>query len=550
MGGVPALDGALFARVAVVVTAVKALLIPAYHSTDFEVHRNWLAITHSLPLRQWYTEATSPWTLDYPPLFAWFERLLAVPAARVDPDMLRVDNLDYDPHHVVVFQRATVIVSDLLLVAAAWRALAALPNSKARDAAGWLLVLGTVCSPGLLMVDHIHFQYNGALLGLFLWSVLALEAGRDILGGVLFAALLNAKHIFLYAAPAYFVYLLRHYCFPPAPGALGPLGLRISSRGCVRLLSLGVPVALVFAASLGPFLALGQGVQLLARLFPFRRGLCHAYWAPNVWAVYAAADKVAAAAFVAAGKALPDPSGRAAQDIPSGGAGCPLRLLPDVGPGATFGLTMISMTPALVALWRDPQPKRFLRCVTYCMMCSFMLGYHVHEKAALMVSVPLAVIVARIVAGDSMDGAGAGRRGPAKGTSSKGKFSGGEALWAAWPLLLATVVMHAAQWPLLFQQREYPIKIGLVAAHALLAWSVARESGLTTRVTERVGWIGRLASAGMRAVSIGIVPLEMVCLVLRNTAYGTKLPFLELMLTSLHCAAGMLIAWAVMLATL
>ncbi|KAM4847147.1 dolichyl pyrophosphate Glc1Man9GlcNAc2 alpha-1,3-glucosyltransferase isoform X5 [Urocitellus parryii] len=219
-------SGNWFSALALGVTLLKCLLIPTYHSTDFEVHRNWLAITHSLPISQWYYEATSEWTLDYPPFFAWFEYVLSHVAKYFDQAMLNVHNLNYCSSRTLFFQRFSVIFTDALFVYAVYECCKCINGKKAgkelTEKPKFILSVLLLWNFGLLIVDHIHFQYNGFLFGLMLLSIARLFQKRHVEGAFFFAVLLHFKHIYLYVAPAYGIYLLRSYCFTankPEPAA-------------------------------------------------------------------------------------------------------------------------------------------------------------------------------------------------------------------------------------------------------------------------------------------------------------------------------------------
>ena len=246
-----------------------------------------------------------------------------------------------------------------------------------------IISLSLFLHPGLLIVDHIHFQYNGFLFGILLWSILMARDGNKLASGILFAVLLNFKHIFMYLAPAYFVYLLRSYCF----STLGHFQIK-------SFLTLANSIIAVFVLSFGPFIVMGQIPQVLSRLFPFTRGLNHAYWAPNFWALYSALDRSLLLYTKTTGIGLAVKEAGVISSSRGLIGDTVFAVLPNVQPIHTFLLTVSVQVVFLLKLWLTPTYKSFLTTLILCGYASFLFGWHVHEKAVLLVLVPLSLLAA------------------------------------------------------------------------------------------------------------------------------------------------------------
>ncbi|KAL4916584.1 glycosyl transferase [Aspergillus aurantiobrunneus] len=481
---------------AIVATALKILLFPAYRSTDFEVHRNWLAITHSLPVQDWYYEKTSEWTLDYPPFFAAFEWVLSQLAQYADPAMLVVGNLNYGSWQTIYFQRATAILTELVLVYALNRFIQSTPQSNKHLA--HVAGLSILLSPGLFIIDHIHFQYNGFLYGILILSIVWARKQTTLLySGIAFAVLLCLKHIYLYLSLAYFVYLLRAYCLDPKSVFRPRIG---------NALKLGLSIITVFGLSFGPFAYWGQLLHLKDRLFPFSRGLCHAYWAPNVWAMYSFTDRILIP--LAPRLGLPVNS-EALSSVTRGLVGdTSFAVLPEISKESTFALTLLFQLLPLIKLWHRPDSDTFIGALTLCGYASFLFGWHVHEKAILLIIIPFSLIALK----------------------DRRYFS------AFRPVAVAG---HVSLFPLLFTAAEFPLKTVYTLLWLLLFLFVFdRIAPVPER--PRIFLVDRFS---LLYISVSI-PLIIYTSLVHQLVFGLKrYQFLPLMFTSSYSALGVVGSW-------
>ncbi|NWR45998.1 ALG6 glucosyltransferase, partial [Regulus satrapa] len=337
---------------------------------DYEAQRHWQEITYNLPVRQWYFNTSDNnllyWGLDYPPLTAYHSFVCAYIAKLINPDWVALHtSRGYESQPHKLFMRTTVFVADLLVyIPAVILYCFSLKETSAKKKAS-TCALCILLYPGLILIDHGHFQYPLSL-GLALWAVLCLSHDWDLLGSVAFCLALNYKQMELYHSLPFFCYLLGK-CFKKG----------LKGKGLVLLAKLAGTVLVSFAACWLPFCTdVEQIMQVLRRLFPIDRGLFEAcmFSSPthcldkvaNIWCSLSVLIKI---------KNVISPRTQ-------------LKL--------SFAVTFLSLLPACIKLTVQPSLRGFKFALVSCALSFFLFSFQVHEKSILLVAVPVCLIINEI----------------------------------------------------------------------------------------------------------------------------------------------------------
>ncbi|NWT42709.1 ALG6 glucosyltransferase, partial [Chroicocephalus maculipennis] len=334
---------------------------------DYEAQRHWQEVTYNLPIRQWYFNTSDNnllyWGLDYPPLTAYHSFLCAYIAKLINPDWIALHtSRGYESQPHKLFMRTTVFVADLLVyIPAVILYCFSLKETSTKKKAS-ICALCILLYPGLILIDHGHFQYPLSL-GFALWGVLCLSYDWDLLGSVAFCLALNYKQMELYHSLPFFCYLLGK-CFKKG----------LKGKGLVLLTKIAGTVVVSFAVCWLPFCTdMAQIMQVLRRLFPIDRGLFEAcmFSSPpprlaNIWCSLSVLIKI---------KNIVSPQTQ-------------LKL--------SFAVTFLSLLPTCIKLTVQPSLRGFKFALVSCALSFFLFSFQVHEKSILLVSVPVCLIINEI----------------------------------------------------------------------------------------------------------------------------------------------------------
>ncbi|XP_076753373.1 dolichyl pyrophosphate Man9GlcNAc2 alpha-1,3-glucosyltransferase-like [Xylocopa sonorina] len=332
---------------------------------DYEAQRHWQEITLNIPIEKWYMNTTENdlqyWGLDYPPLTAYHSFALGYIANKINSSYVKLHEsrgLSTEDHKY--FMRLTVLSVDILIYIPSIIYFISV-SQKSENIEEELTIFGLrkrythllmmLIYPGLILIDHGHFQYNSFSLGLFVSAVTAMLQGSFIAGSILFVAALNYKQMELYHALPIFFYILGKYL---------PTKKELWSRfNFIMLLCISVTVVTTFFIIWLPFIKNFEVfTNVIFRLFPLARGVFEDKVA-NIWCTLNVVYKL--------------------RNAISNVVLAKICLI----------VTTFAILPSCINLYLNPQRERFIMSLINCSLAFFLFSFQVHEKSILLVAIPV-----------------------------------------------------------------------------------------------------------------------------------------------------------------
>jgi len=312
---------------------------------DYEAQRHWQEVTVNIPLDSWYSNSTDNdlqyWGLDYPPLTAYHSLALGHVATSINSSYTALHtSRGEQSHHHKLLMRLSVIAGDLLVYLPACLAYSKHVSSS---------LVSLAFYPGLILIDHGHFQYNSISLGLFIAAVAAIFGHHDCLASLFFSLALNYKQMELYHALPFFFYLLAR-----CNQEIG-FGKKLG-----KLVMIATTVLVTFVIIWFPFIQLGLDsvLQVLVRLFPFNRGVFEDK-VSNFWCALDVVVKLKS------------------------------KFSHDILAKICLSTTFILALPSNLHLFFRPSHTTFLLSLCNTSLTFFLFSFQVHEKSILLAAIPI-----------------------------------------------------------------------------------------------------------------------------------------------------------------
>lgn len=325
---------------------------------DYEAQRHWMEVTISLPINQWYFNSSDNnllyWGLDYPPLTAYHSYINGLLFDKILPTSVQLNtSRGFESKFHQLLMRYSVLIVDLLIFIPAvfWFFNQYFNVKNNNNQISRTMAVGlTLLYPGLILIDHGHFQYNCISLGLFVASVACIYANKTILTCIFFIMALNYKQMELYHALPFFFYY---------SGLVYETYKKYTFIIALRKLSILVfSVTLTFIVLWAPFISDQKQIfQILHRIFPLERGVFEDK-VSNVWCLVNVLYK------------LRNINNQTMATI-------------------CLFVTLLSVLPTCLDLFKNPSKIKFLLSLINCSLSFFLFSFQVHEKSILLVALPV-----------------------------------------------------------------------------------------------------------------------------------------------------------------